>query len=80
VATLDMQMDNPNIDFIIKINKGPKAGETVQLTVELEDLEWKNIEDFLIEREDIPCYTNDEFTVIERTVNFQNNSLDSTGF
>ena len=55
--------------YTIKFNKGKYDGKTVQLEIDLEDIEIDDLAGFLVNNGFLECYVNDnEFEVINRQV------------
>lgn len=55
--------------YTIKFNKGKYSGKTIELEIDLEDIELDDLAGYLVNNEYLEYYTNDdEFEVISRQV------------
>ncbi len=55
--------------YTIKFNKGRYSGKTIELEIDLEDIELDNLAGYLVDNRYLEYYTNDdEFDVINRQV------------
>jgi hypothetical protein len=62
-------MQNLQITFEVLLNKGPKAGQTIEVVTDLETLEEENLSDILVDDGILDEWCNqDEYTVTSRLI------------
>ena len=57
------------IEYSIKLNKGPRTGEVINIITFIGDFEENGLTQILIDNDYLECYCNDnEYTILDRKI------------